>query len=192
MAERSPAPHPTAAAERTLDSAPLPILDRVDSPVDAASIALTSGRRYELSATPNGDHLTVVGRRGEVLLRVTMTDKGPLLSFESAEIDLHSTRRLALSADEIDIDARRSLRTHVGGDSHTHVAGTRHVHIGGQDRLEASAVALQASERGVEVRAMGRIALDGEHIGLNDDPCPRPFDWSKIARGPGDPEDSSS
>ena len=28
---------------------------------------------------------------------------------------------------------------------------------------------------------MGRIALDGEHIGLNDDPLPRPFAWSALA-----------
>jgi hypothetical protein len=34
------------------------------------------------------------------------------------------------------------------------------------------------------VRALGRIALDGEHVGLNDDPLPRPFAWSAIAEGP--------
>jgi hypothetical protein len=39
---------------------------------------------------------------------------------------------------------------------------------------------------GVGVRAMGRIALDGEHIGLNDDPAPQPFGWSEIAGGPDD------
>jgi len=33
----------------------------------------------------------------------------------------------------------------------------------------------------VGVRAMGRIALDGEHIGLNDDPLPQPFAWSASA-----------
>lgn len=176
---------------RTLESAPPPILERVDSPVAAASIALTSGRRYELSAQPEGDRLTVVGRKGEVLLRITMTDKGPLLSFESAEIEIAAARKLALSADDVELVARRSMSTTVGGDARETVAGTRHAQIQGEDRVEAAAVALQASERGVEVRAMGRIALDGEHVGLNDDPAPRPFEWSTIAGGPGDPEEES-
>jgi hypothetical protein len=44
--------------------------------------------------------------------------------------------------------------------------------------LEAAAIEQQASEGGVAVRAAGRIALDGEHIGLNDDPSPEPFRWS--------------
>jgi hypothetical protein len=164
----------------------------VDAPVAAASIALTSGRRYELAAAPEGDRLTVVGRKGEVLLRVTMTDKGPLLSFESADIEIAAAGRLALSADDVEVEARRSMRTTVGGDAHERVAGTRHAQIAGEDRVEAAALALQASERGVEVRAMGRIGLDGEHIGLNDDPCPKPFAWSTIAGGPGDPEESQS
>jgi hypothetical protein len=28
---------------------------------------------------------------------------------------------------------------------------------------------------------MKKIALDGEHIGLNDDPLPQPFPWSALA-----------
>lgn len=192
MSERTKLTQRAGDESLSPESTPPPLLERVDAPVEAASVALTSGRRYEISAAPEGDRLTVVGRKGEVLLRVTMTDNGPLLSFESAEIEVAATRRLALSADEIEVGARRAMRTHVGGDSHEHVAGTRHVHVAGEDRLEAGAVALQASERGVEVRAMGRIALDGEHIGLNDDPCPTPFDWTTIARGPGDPEESQS
>src|SRR5262249_37688993 len=153
---------------------------------------LTSGRRYELSAAPDGDRLTVVGRGGEVLLRVTMTDKGPLLAFESAEIEIAAARRLALAADEVEVAARRSMRTTVGGDAHEHGAGAGQARVAGEDRVEAAAVAVQASERGVEVRAMGRIALDGEHIGLNDQTCPRPFEWSTIAGGPGDPEEDDT
>jgi hypothetical protein len=45
-------------------------------------------------------------------------------------------------------------------------------------------VELQANQGGVSVRAMEKIALDGERIGLNDDPAPQPFPWSAIAGGP--------
>lgn len=177
---------------QTPESARPPILDQVETLVPSASVALTSGRRYELSAEPEGDRLTVVGRRGEVLLRVTMTDRGPLLSFESAEIEIAAARRLALSADEIAVEARKGMSTTVGGDARETVAGTRHAAIRGEDRVEAAAVQVQASERSVQVRAMGKIALDGEHIGLNDDPCPRPFEWSAIADGPADSAEEES
>jgi hypothetical protein len=64
------------------------------------------------------------------------------------------------------------------------VAGDHHVRVGGDERVEAANVQLQANAGAVAVRALGRIALDGEHIGLNDDPLPQPFAWSAIAAGP--------
>jgi hypothetical protein len=61
------------------------------------------------------------------------------------------------------------------------VAGDHHVRVGGDERVEAANVQLQANAGAVGVRALGRIALDGEHVGLNDDQLPRPFAWSAIA-----------
>jgi hypothetical protein len=49
--------------------------------------------------------------------------------------------------------------------------------------VEAAKVEIQANLGGVAVRAMQKIALDGEHIGLNDDPAPQPFPWSAIVGG---------
>lgn len=173
------------------ESAPSKLLDQVEAAVPQATVALTSGRRYELQAAPEGDRLTVTGRSGEVLLRVTMTDKGPLLSFESAEIEVAAARRLSFAADEIAIQARNTMSTRVGGDARESVLGTRSASVGGEDRVEAAAVQMQANLRGVDIRAMGRIALDGEHIGLNDEPCPQPFAWSAIASGPSDSNEES-
>jgi hypothetical protein len=56
--------------------------------------------------------------------------------------------------------------------------------VAGDERVEAMNVELQANQGGVSVRAMEKIALDGERIGLNDDPAPQPFPWSAIAGGP--------
>jgi hypothetical protein len=68
-----------------------------------------------------------------------------------------------------------------GGSLRETVAGDHHTRVKGAERVEASAVEVQANEGAVGVRAMGKIALDGEHVGLNDDPLPRPFGWSEIA-----------
>lgn len=163
---------------------PSSLLGRIDVPVAGAELTLASGRRYELASGPEGDRLTVRGRNGAVLLHVRMTDAGPVLSFTGADIEIAAARRLALSADDVSIEARRSMETHVEGDATHTVAGTRHTRVRGPDRLEAASVHLQANEGAVELRAVGTIAIDGQHIGLNDDPCPEPFGWSALAGGP--------
>ena len=98
---------PRAEHITTAELAPAPAtdtnnLDIVDEPPASAVVALASGRRYELAAEPAGDRLTVRARNGAVVLRVLVTNRGPVLSFESADIEIAAHRRLALSADEIE------------------------------------------------------------------------------------------
>lgn len=163
-------------------------LDDVDLPVASSEVLLASGRRYSVQAEPSGDRLTVRSRSGEVVLRVTFTDAGPVLSFEAAEVELTSPRKLTLSAGEVSIEAGRSMAVRVGGDMSQTIEGSRHTQVGGTDKLEAAAVQMQSSTGAFEVRSAGRIGLDGEHIGLNDDECLQPFGWSTLADGPGPAE----
>ncbi len=159
------------------------LLDAVEIGTHAERVTLRSGRRCELESGSKADRITVRSASGSVLLRVTIGDDGPLLSFESAAIELSAPDRLTLSAPELILTAE-DLK--VQADScEQRIEGNRHTQVRGEDRLEAGAVAIQASERSVAVRAMEQIALDGEHIGLNDDPCPAPFEWSEIADSPG-------
>ncbi len=160
------------------------LLGRVDVPVAGAELVLSSGRRYELLATPEGDRLTVRGREGGVVLHVLVTAAGPRLAFEGADIEIVAAGKLALSGQDVSIDSRGSLALSAQGDCTTTIAGNRRTRIAAEDRLEAASLQVQANEGPLELRAAGRIALDGEHIGLNDDPCPRPFDWSTLAGGP--------
>ncbi len=161
---------------RVAESPQESIMKSVEQASGAEHVALRSGRRYELVSGDVVDSITVRSAAGRVLLRVTVGDKGPLLSFENAEITLCARNRLALSAPEVAISAG-ALRVRAGSCQEV-VEGDRHSRVGGEHRQEAGAVAIQANEGRVGIRAMGHIALDGEHIGLNDDPCPRPFDWS--------------
>jgi len=90
-----------------------------------------------------------------------------------------------LEGESVELRAN-ALRTCVAGDVEEQIGGGWHTRITGADRLEAATIQAQASEGAIELRAAGRIALDGEHIGLNDDTCPTPFGWSAIAGGPAD------
>ncbi len=159
------------------------LLEAVEIGTEAERVTLRSGRHYELESGKRADRITVRSASGSVLLRVTVGDDGPLLCFESAAIELSARSRLTLSAPELTLTAE-DLKVHAGS-CEQRIEGNRYTQIRGEDRLEAGAVAIQASERGVTVRAMEHIALDGEHIGLNDDPCPAPFEWSEIAETPG-------
>lgn len=162
---------------------PRDLLDEIDVPVPSASVVLTSGRRYEVQAGEDADRLVIRARGGEVVLRVEVTDAGPVLSFSGASIDLEATRRLRVAAEEVSIEARGELALSAGGSLRETVGGDHHTRVAGDERLEAANVELQANTGGVGVRAMDRIALDGEHVGLNDDATPRPFGWSEIADG---------
>ena len=153
--------------------APEPVsLDDIVSPARVANVTLASGRSYELTAGAETDRVTIRARTGEIVLRIDVGDAGPVLSFTGASVELCAAKSLRLAAEEVAIDA---------GTLRERVAGDHHLQVGGDERVEAANVQLQANVGAVAVRAMGRIALDGEHIGLNDDPLPQPFGWSAIA-----------
>ncbi len=154
------------------------VLENVELGDDAHHVTLRSGRRFELEAGARVDHIVVRSASGRVLLRVAVGDDGPLLCFDSAEIRLAARHRLTLAAPEVNVETS-TLNVHADTQQ-THVRGDRHTRIDGEERLEASAVAIQSNERDVRLRAMQRVALDGDHIGLNDDPCPAPFPWSSL------------
>ena len=177
------------APERARGSAPEPeeqdatrgLLDEIEAPVASAAVTLTSGRRYDLQAGADADRLVIRGRGGDVVLRIEVTDAGPVLSFSGASIDLEATRRVRLAAQEVSIEAKGDMTLAAGGSLRETVAGDHHTRVEGAERVEAAAVEVQANDGAVGVRAIGRIALDGAHIGLNDDPTPRPFEWSELA-----------
>lgn len=115
-----------------------------------------------------------------MVLRIEVTDAGPVLSFSGASIDLVATRGLRIEAEDLSLHAKRNMVVETGDSLHERIHGDHHTQVDGDERLEAAAVEVQANARAVAVRAMKAISLDGERIGLNDDPLPQPFPWSKL------------
>lgn len=161
-----------AAAERDL-------LDGLELPVAHADLRLASGRRYAIDAGADADRLVVRGRGGDVVLRIEITEAGPVLSMTGAVLELRAARQLVLEAERVALRARGALAIEAGGALTETVGGDRHVCIGGVDRLEAAALERQADAGGVSFRARDAIALDGERVALNGDPRPAPFGWSR-------------
>ena len=172
-ANQAEAPEVSRGAESLLASA--------ETAHERAEVVLASGRRYVMDSDVEGDRLTIRSGKGLLLLVVLVTDRGPVLAFEGAELELRAARSLVLESDAITLRAN-TLRTEVEGDVSERIGGGRHTHIHAADQLEAAAIQAQASHGPIELRAAGRVAIDAEHIGLNDDPCPVPFGWSEIGR----------
>jgi hypothetical protein len=170
------------AAEEPEASAGAALLADVIEPCEAARVALTSGRTVEIESGGERDRIVVRAPRGEVVLRIEVTDAGPVLSFSSAEIELHSAGALRLDAATIEIASRGDVSIDAAGSLRQHVGGHLHTRVGADARLEAANVELLADDGHVDVLAIERVRLDGEHIGLNDNPAPRPFPWSRAAR----------
>ena len=154
------------------------VLDTVLVPATDATVILASGRRYDLESGSASDRLTVRSRNGEVVLHIEITDRGPVLSFKAAELELSASRKLNLDAKEIQLTCKGSMDLNVGGHLRERIGGHHQTSVHGDERLEARRVELQANGQGIAVRAAGPISMDGDHIGLNDDPMPEPFGWS--------------
>lgn len=150
------------------------ILEQVDPPLH--HVALESGRSVAIAPTADGDRIEVRGRQGEVVLRILVGENGPILSFESAAIEVQSRGDLSLSGRNVHLSAANDLRVDVGGVQHTRVAGP--------SRLEAETVELQANDGDFSIRAREDVKVDAERIGLNDNPLPQPFAWSAPASEP--------
>ena len=161
-------------------TAAVALLESVELPQQQADVLLSSGRRVTLEAGADGDRIRVRDPNGRLVLRVHVSEAGAALELEG-DLQLNAPGRLTLAAEDIALHAARDLELCAGRDIRERVAGSRHAQIDGADRLEAASIELQASEQAVGVRAMEGIRLDGEHIGLNDDPAPAPFSWSAIA-----------
>ena len=69
---------------------------------------LASGRRYELTAGAEADRVTIRSRTGEVVLRIEVTDAGPVLSFSGASVELVAARSLRLAAEDVFIEAGKA------------------------------------------------------------------------------------
>ncbi len=170
-ANQADAPEPREGAESLLAS--------VETGRERAEVVLASGRRYAMDSDAEGARLTIRSGKGLLLLCVLVTDRGPVLAFEGAELELRAARSLLLESDAITVRTK-TLRTEVEGDVSERIGGGRHTHVHASDQLEAAVIQAQASHGPIELRAAGRVAIDAEHIGLNDDPCPVPFGWSEI------------
>jgi hypothetical protein len=127
-----------------------------------------SGRRIEVDAQPDGsDQVTIRGTSGNIELEVRLTDRGPVLSFRAAEMQLQTTGRLSLECDQLDVRASRGIRQHTGGDFEQIVSGDAQTWVRGDSVSTARVTTIRSIQGNVEVQANDDVRLNGERVKLN-------------------------
>lgn len=164
---------------------------------ESITVPLAHGRRLTVEPGADGEErVHVRSRSGQLEVALVFTAEGARLSIEAAELSLAAARsltlttagsltlagdKIAVSAGTLLLQGQRGVELGSGADLRMDVSGMRHSAIGGADRTEAHSIETQANEGDLVLRARSDIRLDGEHIGLNDDPCPGPLPWTQAA-----------
>ncbi len=120
-------------------------------------LALPSGRAIEVSTEGGAERLRVRGRGGRVELTVVLTDAGPKLVFESADIELKSVGAVTVDCERFAVNARA------------------------ETSIRSEEVRVEATLGSVAVLANDVVSLDGEEVRMN---CDKPDDvppWMRDA-----------
>lgn len=78
--------------------------------MDQAALVFGSGRTVAALVVNGEDTLEVHGPSGRVELTVRLLDTGPVLSFESAAVQIKSPGAVAIDCDRFDVRARGGIK----------------------------------------------------------------------------------
>lgn len=131
-------------------------------------MALASGRFVEADVDePGRDRLTIRSATGEVELQICMTDKGPLLRFRAADVELEATRDVKVHCEEFHVKADKHIIQESGGDLRQRIGGQADVKVRGRMTLAAKETRVQAKRGNVQIEANDDVEVLGERIKLN-------------------------
>jgi len=150
-------------------SEPLPrLLAEIAEPAETRRMTLSSGRVVEAQAEGEGrDRLTIKNPSGEVELEIRMTERGPVLKFRAADVELEATRDVKLACDNFHVEARGAIVEEAGGDLRQRIKGNADVKVRGRMTLAAKETRVQAKRGNVQVEANDDVEILGERIKLN-------------------------
>ncbi len=131
-------------------------------------MALGSGRVIEANAEgPDRDRLTIRSKTGEVELEICLTEKGPLLRFRAADVELEATREVKVQCENFVVQAKKDIVQESGGDLRQRIGGQADVKVRRRMTLAAAESRLVAKRGNVQIEANDDVEVLGERIKLN-------------------------
>lgn len=135
------------------------VISPSDTSISSKEVHLSMENGYEVLIAPQSNQLFVSDPTGAISLQITMTDQGPLLQMNSAVLNISADQKLILSADEIDIHAKKQLDLRSDGEMTETVSGDK--------SSTAEAYDHTARLGDFYVKANDDIKLNGERVKLN-------------------------
>jgi hypothetical protein len=151
------------------------------------SILLRSGYALACNEVDGQDVLSVVGRNGQICLRMVLTPEGPVVEMQAQSFRLAASGELRLDCERLELNAREQLTLRSSkliGIADNDIQ----LQAGGLIRSEAHAQQHRARLGNIELVANDDVALDGEQIRLNSPkPAGPPTTWSLLTPFPQSP-----
>ncbi len=78
-------------------------------------LSLESGRQIRVSPGDDGELLEIAEPGGEIVLKIRLTEEGPVIAVEGARVSLRATETLDLSAKKIRVRSEEETAVESGG-----------------------------------------------------------------------------
>ncbi len=121
-----------------------------------------------------GDELAVLAPDGRLCVTIELTERGPSVRIEAAELSVASRGKMQLSADSLTLTSDNDLALVAGGDLRLEAKGKL--------ATQAFEQSIVATHGDVAVQANDDVRLDGERVRLNS-PDAAPLRHARELRG---------
>lgn len=131
-------------------------------------IKLSGGRLLKLdSHEALGDRITLWNPEGKIELQIIISEKGPILQFQTADLHIHSKGRIQLECEDFQVHAHHEIKQISEGNFYQQVAGNTDIEVKGDFRTEARICSLSATRGNINFNANDDIKMKSERILLN-------------------------
>jgi len=157
--------------DRVIDSASISVSPNLTPAAELeleAIFELPSGRSIACEeGDRGGELLTIRSREGKVELEVLLTEAGPVLRFEAAQMQLRSAGTIRADCETFEVVAREHILQHAGGHLRQAADGDVSVTAKGDLATRAWATSITSTRGDVLVKANDDVTLKGERVHLN-------------------------
>ncbi len=132
------------------------------------SVELSFGRKLKVTSHEGlGDQITLSDPGGKVELQILITARGPVLRFETADLQISSKGKIRFQCEDFEVHAHHEIKQTSEGDFRQQVSGNAHVDVKGDLDAEARTCSLSASRGNINLNANDDIKMKSERILLN-------------------------